>query len=75
MHLLRLLQFDGDRMTAQKPLLLNLDLCLKHEAAAKLLSADDSLTVEQRALHAEEAEYWAQLAAAAVREQNVTTYH
>jgi hypothetical protein len=40
-------------------------MCLEKEAECKHMSADASLTVEQRALHAEQAEQWAHLAKAA----------
>jgi hypothetical protein len=49
-------------MTAQQPPLFDLKMCLEKEAECKQMSADASLTVEQRALHAEQAEQWARLA-------------
>jgi len=52
-------------MIAQQPPLLDAKMCLEKEAQCKQMSADTSLNVEQRALHAEEAEQWARLAKAA----------
>jgi hypothetical protein len=52
-------------MTAQMPPLLDLKMCLDKEVECKQMSADTSLTVEQRAFHAERAEQWARLAQAA----------
>jgi len=54
-------------LTAQQPPLLDLKSCLDKEVECKQMSADASLTVEQRAVHAEEAEQWGRLAKAAAR--------
>jgi hypothetical protein len=52
-------------MTVQQPPLLDLKMCLDKEVECKHMSADASLSVEQRAFHAEEAEQWSRLAKAA----------
>jgi hypothetical protein len=56
-------------MTAIAPPLLDLKHCLEKEAEFKLLSADASLTVEQRANHAEQAEQWYRLAREAEKQE------
>ena len=48
-------------MTAVAPPLLDSKQCLEKEAVCKQMSVDASLTVEQRAFHAKEAEQWAYL--------------
>jgi hypothetical protein len=56
-------------MTARPPPLLDLKTCLEKEAECKEMSADASLTVEQRAFHAEQADQWGLLATEAKRQQ------